>query len=121
MTGVQTCALPISITAPEEEIIKRLTNRLACKNCKSIFSKEEIEGLTSCPKCGAENSFYQRKDDTEKVIKNRISVFNKNTKPVLDYYKGKREVIYIDGNDSVENISKKILNTLEVHLNNVKN
>jgi len=102
----------VTITAPISEIIKRLTNRLACKNCKSIFSKDELEGLNECPKCGAKNSFYQRKDDTEEVIKNRISVFNENTKPVLDYYNGKREVFYIEGNDTVERVNEKILTAL---------
>ncbi len=108
----------VAITAPEEIIIKRLTNRLACKVCKSIFSKDELENIYVCPKCGAEKSFYQRKDDTEEVIKNRINVFNENTKPVLDYYEGKRELIYIDGNDSVENVNEKILASLKVFANN---
>ena len=108
----------VAITAPEDEIIKRLTNRLTCRVCKSIFSKDELENVTVCPKCGAINSFYQRKDDTEEVIKNRINVFNENTKPVLDYYKGKREVIYIDGNDSVENVNERILEKLKIYTTN---
>ncbi|MCH8941932.1 MAG: adenylate kinase [Bacteroidetes bacterium] len=105
----------VAITAAKEEIIKRLTNRLDCKVCKSIFSKDELENVTSCPKCGAESSFFQREDDTEEVIKKRINVFIENTKPVLDYYKGKREVIFIDGNDSVENVNEKILAELKIH------
>lgn len=105
----------VAITAPEDEIIKRLANRLTCKVCKSIFSKDELENVTVCPKCGAENSFYIRKDDSEEVIKNRINVFNENTKPVLDFYKGKREVIFINGNDSVENVNEKILEELKMY------
>ena len=105
----------VAITADKEEIIRRLTTRLDCKICKSIFSKDELENVTVCPKCGAESNFYQRKDDTESVIRNRINVFIENIKPVLDYYKCKREVIFIDGNDSVENVNKKILAELKIY------
>ena len=111
----------LSITAPESEIIKRLTDRLACKYCKSIFTKDKIDGLKSCPKCNAENSFYQRKDDTVDVIKNRIEIFYSVTKSVLDYYSCKRDVITIDGNDSVENVNKKILDTLSAIFDEIKN
>ncbi|PIW68978.1 MAG: adenylate kinase [Ignavibacteriales bacterium CG12_big_fil_rev_8_21_14_0_65_30_8] len=111
----------LSITAPVSEILKRLTDRLACKNCKSIFTRSKIEGLKSCPKCNAENSFYQRKDDTEDVIKNRIEIFNNVTKAVLEYYRDKREVITIDGNDTVENVNKEILDTLSLKYDKIKN
>jgi len=111
----------LSITALESEIIKRLTDRLACKYCKSIFTKDKIDGLKSCPKCNAENSFYQRKDDTVDVIKNRIEIFYSVTKSVLDYYSCKRDVITIDGNDSVENVNKKILDTLSAIFDEIKN
>ncbi len=109
----------VAITAPEEELIRRLTHRLACRECKNTFSKDDLEDIKVCPCCGAENSLYQRKDDTVEVIKNRIIIFNKDTKPVLDYYKDKREVIFIDGNDSVENVNEKILSKLKIYsLNN---
>src|SRR5512147_3256290 len=55
----------INIFANNEEIISRRTNRLACKSCNNIFTFGEVKGLTACPKCGAENSFYQRNDDKE--------------------------------------------------------
>ncbi|PJA98550.1 MAG: adenylate kinase [Ignavibacteriales bacterium CG_4_9_14_3_um_filter_30_11] len=110
----------LSITAPVTEIIKRLTDRLTCKNCKSIFTKNEVKDLEKCPVCNAKKSFYQRKDDTESVIKNRIEVFNNVTKSVLDYYKYKREVIFIDGNDTVENVNKKILDKITSKFDEIK-
>ena len=97
----------VSITANEEEIIKRLTNRRACKSCKQIFSLDEIENSDSCPNCGAKDSFYQRSDDKEEVIKKRLEVFNSTTKPVLDYYSEKNKVIFVDGIGNVEEISQR--------------
>jgi len=103
----------VSITTNEGEIIKRLTSRRACKNCKQIYSLEEIENSDSCPNCGAKDSFYQRSDDKEEVIRKRLEVFNTTTKPVLDYYSENENVIYIDGIGKVEEISQNILQKLE--------
>ena len=103
----------ISIIANEEEIIKRLTTRRACKNCKQIFSLEEIENSDSCPNCGAKDSFYQRSDDKEEVIRKRLEVFNTSTKPVLDYYGENDKVIYVDGIGKVEEISQRIMDKIK--------
>ncbi len=103
----------VSITANEEEIIKRLTSRRACKNCKQIFSLEEIENSDSCPNCGTKDSFYQRSDDKEEVIRKRLEVFNTTTKPVLDYYSENEDVMYIDGIGKVEEISERIMEKIK--------
>jgi adenylate kinase len=102
----------VAITANEEEIVKRLTNRKACKNCNYILRHDEIKDNT-CPNCGAVDSFYQRSDDKEEVIKKRLEVFNTTTKPVLDYYNENNTVIYIDGVGKVEEVSKRIMKSLE--------
>jgi len=104
----------VAITANEDEIIKRLTNRRACKNCKQIFTLDEIKYSDVCPNCNAKDSFYQRSDDKEEVIKKRLEVFNSTTKPVLDYYNENDKVIYVDGIGKVEEISQSILQNLEV-------
>ena len=102
----------INITADEKEIIKRLSNRRACRVCGNIFALKDIEGLDTCPACGAKNSFYLRNDDKEEVIKNRLDVFNSTTKPVLDYYDNKGKVINVNGFDTIENVNKKIVEAL---------
>ncbi len=103
----------INIIADENEIIKRLNNRRACKVCGNIFALKDIEGLDTCPVCGAKNSFYLRNDDKEEVIKNRLQVFKTTTEPVLDYYNGKGRVITVNGFDTIENVNKKIVESLK--------
>ena len=103
----------IAITADEKEIISRLTNRRACKVCNHIFALSEIEKRDTCPDCGAKDSFYQRSDDKEEVIRKRLEVFNSTTKPVLDYYKKNNDVIYVNGIGSVEEVSQRIMQKLE--------
>jgi adenylate kinase len=103
----------IYIYADEEELIKRLNRRRACKECGKIFSLEKIDGLDKCPNCGAENSFYLRDDDKEDVIRNRLKVFESSTIPVLNYYKERREVVSVNGIGNIEDVNDLILAELE--------
>ncbi len=105
--------LLLHLTADEEEIVSRLSNRRACKKCGTIFVLKEIEGLNKCPKCNAENSFYQRNDDTEEVIRHRLNIFNSSTRPVLGYYDAHGKAIAINGLGSIEEVNKEITRALE--------
>lgn len=106
----------VNLTANSEEIIRRLTNRRACKVCQSIFTLSEIEDAEKCPVCNSANSFYQREDDKEDVIKHRLEVFNANTQPVLDYYERKGLLITVDGLGAVEDVTANILTSIEESL-----
>jgi len=103
----------INISADEEEVVKRLNNRRACKVCGHIFSLSEIENSNSCPNCKARNSFYLRDDDKEEVIRKRLEIFRKTTEPVLKYYEKQGKVISINGLGSVEEVNSELLNILE--------
>jgi adenylate kinase len=69
------------------EIVKRLSGRRLCKSCGAIFhilfEKPSKDGI--CDKCGGE--LYQRDDDKESVIKNRLDVYAAQTEPIIGYYK----------------------------------
>jgi adenylate kinase len=103
----------ISFEADEEELVKRLTMRKSCKKCDQIFSDTEIQGLTVCPACGAENSFFQRNDDTESVIRRRFEVFTANTQPVLEFYQSTKKILHIDALQSIEAVTAAILTGLK--------
>ena len=106
----------VNLTANCEEIIKRLTNRRACKVCQSIFTLSEIEDKEKCPSCNSSGSFYQRDDDKEEVIRNRLQVFNSTTQPVLDYYERKGILVTVDGLGAVEDVTSHILTSIESKL-----
>ena len=103
----------ICLEANDEEVVKRLTARRACKVCKAIFSLSEIENDVHCPVCGAENSFYQRKDDTEEVIRTRLEVFKSSTKPVKNFYRNENKLLEINGLNSIEEVTDEIIKGLE--------
>ena len=74
-------------------ITKRILGRFGCDECGEIYNKytlqpkvEKGEDKWLCDKCGAEIKFKQRSDDTEKTLKTRLDVYEKNTKPLVEYY-----------------------------------
>lgn len=103
----------IYLAADKEELVNRLTKRRACHECGTIFSLHEIEGKSKCPKCGAEDSFYQRDDDKEEVISNRLEVYRESTKPVLDDFRGKGDIHNVNAMGTVEEVNQRILAVLD--------
>lgn len=81
-----------------EVIIKRLTERRCCKECGYIGTAADA----TCPKCGGE--MYQRDDDNETTVRNRLDVYAKSTNPLIDYYKGKGLLKSVDGDRPVETV-----------------
>ena len=102
----------IHIYANQEEIVKRLSNRRACRECGKIFTLSEIEDKDECPNCGSKNSFYLREDDKEEVIRKRLDVFRKTTEPVLTYYEKQGKVISVNGFGDIEEVNEKLLKSL---------
>ena len=102
----------INIFADEEEIVKRLNNRRACRVCGHIFALAEIENSNSCPKCNSKDNFYLRDDDKEEVIRKRMNVFRQNTEPVLKHYEKQGKVISINGLGTVEDVNRELMSLL---------
>lgn len=99
-----------NIELPTEEIVRRISSRRSCPKCKSVynllFSAPKKEGV--CDKCGA--GLVTRSDDTPETIRNRITVYEKNTKPLVEYYEKKGVLVRIDssGNDNEPKIRQML-------------
>lgn len=104
----------VSITLPREEIIKRLSGRRTCRNCGAmyhiIFDPPVNSGL--CNKCNGE--LYQRDDDQEDTIAARLDVYDRETAPLLEYYRQRRLLREIDGIGSPEQVFDRILSELSL-------
>lgn len=94
-------------------LMKRLTGRRTCKGCQQMynihFGPPKKEG--ACDKCGGE--LFQRADDKEETIKNRLSVYEKSTAPLIDYYGNKNILKSVEGMGSVDDIFNKVCKILE--------
>ncbi len=106
--------LLVNIKINHEEIIKRLTERMACSSCGNIFNFNEIRKTDKCPSCEMLGTLYQRPDDKEVIIKKRLDVYENDTKPILKYYQSKKNIISVDGRNSVEDITHEILSKLNM-------
>ena len=81
----------------EEELVRRLTGRRICRVCQIpfhvMFNPPKSEDV--CDKCGGE--LYQRDDDSEETVRNRLEVYRNQTEPLIDYYDRAGLVARIDG------------------------
>ena len=80
------------IDVDPEVIVGRLTSRRMCKECGAIGTAADGD---ACKACGGE--MYQRDDDNETTVRNRLDVYEKSTSPLIDYYRGCDLLISIDG------------------------
>ena len=104
----------IQLTVPDWIIIERLSTRRICKKCGEVYNirylKPKAEGI--CDKCSGQ--LYQRTDDTAKVIKDRIQVYESQTQQILKHYAQKKvpliefkcERLDLRPEDAVEEILK---------------
>jgi adenylate kinase len=81
----------VYLDVPEWVIVERLSNRRICRNCGAIYNikyspKPKVD--LKCDVCGG--PLYQRDDDNESVIRDRLRVYEKQTQPLIDYYRKKQ-------------------------------
>ncbi len=98
----------IAITVDPEVIVGRLTSRRTCRACGRITNASEG---SVCTACGGE--LYQRDDDNETTVRNRLSVYEKSTAPLIDYYRGRGVLHVIDGDRPVDDVWADVRAVLE--------
>jgi adenylate kinase len=98
----------IAITVDPEVIVERLTSRRTCRECGRITSVSEG---AKCEACAGE--LYQRDDDNEKTVRNRLDVYDRSTAPLIDYYRGKGVLHLVDGDRPVDTVWDDIRGILE--------
>jgi adenylate kinase len=99
----------ISIVVDNNELLARITGRRTCRSCGRgfhiSFDPPKKDGV--CDECGGE--LYQRDDDSEATMRNRLDVYDKQTAPLIEYY-GKESLLRtVYGTGSIDEIQKKIL------------
>jgi len=98
----------INIEVPKEKLVARLTGRRVCKACGStyhiLYNSPKVEGF--CDKCGGE--LYQRGDDSETTVINRLSVYEKQTAPLIEYYQQRGLLKNIDGDKPINEVLDQI-------------
>lgn len=102
----------VNIDVDTNILVERLTGRRTCKNCNAVFhmvfNPPKEEGI--CDACGGE--LYQRADDNEETVRNRVETYNENTAPLIDYYKDSGKLRNVDGQGGIDGIFQNILKVL---------
>ena len=100
----------------DETLVKRLSNRRTCRSCGGIFNLLAMDGAGNsekCPSCGGE--LFQRDDDNESVIRNRLKVFHDQTEPLVAWYKEKGLLYEVDASGAPEAIYDNVKALLKDH------
>lgn len=90
------------IDVEPEVIVKRLSSRRVCRSCGYIGTVAD----KVCPRDGGE--MYQRDDDNEATVRNRLDVYQKQTSPLIDYYRGSDLLVAVDGDRNPDEVFEEV-------------
>jgi adenylate kinase len=104
----------LDLEVPEDEVVKRIAGRRICRNNSAHvfhidYKQPKTEGV--CDECGGE--LYQRVDDTEATVRNRIEVYHRETEPIIDYYKRQDLVVTISALGPVAAVTQRAMDALQ--------
>jgi len=103
----------IYIEVPDEELVKRVSGRWLCRACQTPYHMTNSPPKTPgrCDRCGGE--LYQRSDDREETVKERLNVFLAQTVPILDYYEKQGKLVRVNGNLEMQGVAREIVSALK--------
>ena len=103
----------VNIDVEREVLIQRAIGRRICKDCGATyhiqFNLPKEEGI--CNVC--EGKLFQRDDDKKETVERRIEVYQKQTKPLIDYYTKKGLILNVDGTKPIDILFEEIIKALE--------
>ncbi len=98
----------------KEELVRRLSGRVSCRKCGSLFQRDALDSTVKCSVCGGE--LYQRADDKPDVVRTRIQVQWPGLTQLTDYYSQQDKLVEVDGEQGVDQVSKDVLEAISRHV-----
>jgi adenylate kinase len=108
-----TDVLTVGIEVDDKVLIERLSSRWTCPKCGKMFNAHLDPGKAGgrCDECGT--ALIQRKDDTAEVIAERLQVYHKTTKPLIQHYQKQGAYVAIDGEKPMDQVFNAIIGVLK--------
>ena len=103
----------VSLQVETDSLVERLTGRRSCRNCSRGYHVRfdpPANGET-CDSCGGE--LFQRDDDQEETIRNRMDVYRQQTAPLEDYYRQSGLLQVVDGMAPIADVQQQVYNILK--------
>ncbi len=103
----------IYLDSPEEVILDRITGRRVCPTCGRTYhvrnNKPKVDGICD----NDQTPLVQRPDDTVAITKERLVIYHDQTQPIIEYYRSKGNILHINGNGSIEEVSNRVIEILD--------
>ena len=98
----------VDVRVPEHELVRRLAGRLICGTCGTNAEppKDGAAPPTACAKCGGK--LVQRVDDNEQVVRERLKVYERATKPLVDFYRDRPTFRIVNGAQPQERVAHEL-------------
>ena len=100
----------INIVVDKDKIERRITGRRTCEKCGNSYHVDFIGDVGVCPDCGGK--LIIRKDDSSETVKVRLSVYDKQTAPLVEYYEKQGKLVNVNGDVSIEEVFEQIVKAL---------
>jgi adenylate kinase len=103
----------LDIAADPERIVRRLANRRVCPKCKAVYNLDTITTKVPgiCDACGT--PLVKRPDDEEETVRKRLAVYDRETAPVIGFYRKRGGLVAVKGDGDIETIFAEILRVLK--------
>lgn len=98
----------VDVRVPEHELVRRLAGRLICGRCGTNAEppKDGAAASVACAKCGGE--LVQRADDNEQVVRERLKVYERATRPLVDFYRDRPTFRIVNGAQPQERVAHEL-------------
>lgn len=105
--------LVVNLEVDDGVVLDRITGRRSCPKCGAVYHVRNMPPKKDsvCDLDGTK--LVQRPDDTEKVVKNRLTTYYQQTEPVVEYYKSKRTVHDVDAGGAADTVAAVIFRKLD--------
>ena len=102
----------LDLNVDHDEVVRRLSGRRTCKKCGHVwhieYDKPKVDGV--CDKCGG--ALYQRDDDHPATVRHRLVVYREQTQPLIEFYRGRKQLVEIDALGDVEDVTERAIEAL---------
>jgi adenylate kinase len=108
--------LVLNIVVPEDVLVERVTGRRLCRTCGASyhirFNPPETPGVCDLD----DGELYQRADDTEDTVRNRLAVYREQTQPLVDFYAKKDLLVNVDGDHPIDEVTQDLMKAIHREL-----